>query len=329
MLTIKENFLETIHGGKPDRFVKQYEYMETIPDPILFRCGGICNLNQTIVNDWGVTVNWPENAPGPFPIHTPDKLLLPDVTEWRQVLHAPDPRSYTAEEWAPSEEMARKVDRNEKFVACMGAPGIFEKLHYFMGMDNALINYILEPEAMHELIDFLADWEIECAKVQIEHIHPNALFHHDDWGSQLSTFLAPEMFREFFVPAYKKIYGFWRENGVELIVHHSDSYARTLVPYMIEMGIDVWQGAVQENDLPALIREYGGSIAIHGGIDNGKYDTADWSREKIRTRLRELFDTCGTAYLIPGVTQGGPGSAYHGMYEAVSEEIDALSKEYF
>ena len=37
-------------------------------------------------------------------------------------------------------------------------------------------------------------------------------------------FLSPEMFREFFVPAYKKIYGFWKENGVELIVHHSDSY---------------------------------------------------------------------------------------------------------
>ena len=30
MLTIRENFMETIRGGHPDRFVKQYEYQEWI-----------------------------------------------------------------------------------------------------------------------------------------------------------------------------------------------------------------------------------------------------------------------------------------------------------
>ena len=28
MLTKRQNLLETIHGGHPDRFVKQYEFME-------------------------------------------------------------------------------------------------------------------------------------------------------------------------------------------------------------------------------------------------------------------------------------------------------------
>lgn len=30
MLTIRENLLETINGGTPDRFVNQYEFMEVI-----------------------------------------------------------------------------------------------------------------------------------------------------------------------------------------------------------------------------------------------------------------------------------------------------------
>jgi uroporphyrinogen-III decarboxylase len=110
---------------------------------------------------------------------------------------------------------------------------------------------------MHELIDFLTDWEIECARVQIDHIHPDALFHHDDFGSQTKSFMSPEMFEEFFVPAYKKIYGFWKKNGVQLIVHHSDSYAANLVPGMIEMGVDIFQGAVSENN----IRSSSGSMA--------------------------------------------------------------------
>ena len=40
--------------------------------------------------------------------------------------------------------------------------------------------------------------------------------------------------------------------GVDVIVHHSDSYAATLVPYMIEMGIDVWQGVdVYKRQVPS------------------------------------------------------------------------------
>lgn len=35
MLTIRENFMETIRGGHPDRFVKQYEYQEWINDPLV------------------------------------------------------------------------------------------------------------------------------------------------------------------------------------------------------------------------------------------------------------------------------------------------------
>ena len=30
MLSIKDNFKETINGGNPDRFVKQYEFMDCI-----------------------------------------------------------------------------------------------------------------------------------------------------------------------------------------------------------------------------------------------------------------------------------------------------------
>ena len=47
MLTIKDNFMETIKGGHPDRFVKQYEYMDLILDPILDHCGGFCNRGYT------------------------------------------------------------------------------------------------------------------------------------------------------------------------------------------------------------------------------------------------------------------------------------------
>ena len=90
----------------------------------------------------------------------------------------------------------------------MGAPGIFEQLHYLMGMDDTLINFYEEPEAMHELIDYITEYKIEYARLLIKYAKPDALFHHDDWGSHINSFLSPAMFEEFIVPAYKKLYGF-------------------------------------------------------------------------------------------------------------------------
>ena len=328
MLTKRQNLLETIHGGHPDRFVNQYEYFTMVFDPICLNALGNCPKGGTAKNGWGVTIEYPDYVPGPFPVTTPDKVVIKDITKWRDYVKAPKTQ-FSDEEWKPFEEQAAKVDRNEVFLAPFVAPGLFEKVHYLLGMEEALIDYYEEPEAMHELIDFLADWEIEGAKEVIRHLHPDALFHHDDWGSQKSTFLSPEMFEEFFVPAYKKVYGFWKDNGVQLIVHHSDSYAATLVPDMIDMGIDIWQGVMSTNDVPGLVKKYGGKISFHGGIDNGLVDRVDWSKDKIEKIVREMCDACGNLYYIPGTTMGGAESTYPGVYETVSEVIDEISREKF
>ena len=329
MLTIRENFMETIRGGHPDRFVNQYEYMDLILDPIMADCGGFCDYGKDRVNGWGVTVRWQEGTPGPFPLCEGSNKLITDITLWKEQLKTPDPNQYSAKDWKAAEAQAAAVDRKEKFVAPFFVTGIFEKLHYFMGMEDTMINFYEEPEAMHDLIDHLADWEIACAKVELAHYHPDALFHHDDWGSQKSTFLSPAMFEEFLLPAYQKVYGFWKKNGVDVIIHHSDSYAASLVPQMIEMGIDVWQGAVQENNIPEVLKKYTGKITIQGGLDNGKYDKADWSKEAIHNGLKELFETAGTKHLIPSLTMGGPGSTFDGVYDFVTDEIRSFSKLYF
>lgn len=329
MLTPRENFLETIHGGKPERFVNQYEYFKLLIDPITMSVAGMCPKGGSAMTALGVTVAWPEGTPGPFPVHTPDKIVLKDITQWREVVKLPDPRSYPQEAWAPFEEMAKTIDRKETFAACFVAPGLFEKLHYLMSIEEALVALLEEPEECKALVDYLADWEIECAKVQIEHLHPDALFHHDDWGSQRSSFMSPSTFEEIFLPAYKRVYGFWKENGVEVIIHHSDSYAANLVPHMIEMGIDVFQGAVVDNDIPKLLKEYGGKISIHGGMDNTKYDLPDWTPEKIEKGLEELVASCGKDYLIPGFIRGGEGSIFPGAYDCLTNAIDKLSEKYF
>ena len=331
MLTRKQNLIETIRGGKPDRFVNQYEYIKLLFDPITLHYSG-CPKGGSNVTDWGVRLIWPEHEPGAFPVHNAKDTLLQDITKWRDVIeaNAPDPHKIPESEWEAILKSVEKIDRNEYFISPFSSNGLFEKMHFFMGMEDALVSMYEEPEAAFDLIDFIADWTIETAKEIVQHYHPDAIFQHDDWGSQTTLLMSPDMWREFFKPAYKKLYGFWRNEGkVELIIHHSDSFIVPLVPDMIDLGVDIHQGTVSENNIPELIKKYGGKISFHGGIDNGKYDKADWSREEITAGLEKLIRETGGKYLIPGFIRGLPGSNFDGPYDWVTEEIDRLSKEYF
>jgi hypothetical protein len=98
---------------------------------------------------------------------------------------------------------------------------------------------------------------------------------------------------------------------------------------MIEMGIDIWQGCSSTNNVPKLVKQFGGQISFMGDIDNGVVDREDWSRGVVAQEVRRACETNGKLYFIPNTTMGGPVSTFPGVYDAVTEEIDKMTKEMF
>ena len=98
---------------------------------------------------------------------------------------------------------------------------------------------------------------------------------------------------------------------------------------MIDVGIDIWQGVMNSNNIPELIKQYGGKITFMGGVDSADVDHPNWTREEVRNAVRKACDACGKLYFICGASQGLPMSTFEGVYEAMTEEIDAYSKECF
>ena len=327
MLTAKENMRQVILGGNPDRFVNQYEAISLLFHPFMMFASPLLQKGQPdMVNAWGVTNSFPENVPGAFPVHTPDKIVIKDIENWKDYVKFPS-LDFPAEQWAICKGMYDAVDGDKAFKACFVAPGLFEQCHHLMSIEEALMAFYEYPDEMHELIDALAEWELELAKGIVENLKPDMIFHHDDWGSELSSFLSPDMFREFFLEPYKKIYGFYKANGVEFIVHHSDSYCANLIPTMIEMGIDVFQGCMTSNDVPALIEKYGGKMTFMGDIDNKAVDFEGWTQADCEKAALDAIKRCGNKYFIPCITQGGPGSLYAGTYKGIWDAIDQYNCE--
>jgi hypothetical protein len=58
-------------------------------------------------------------------------------------------------------------------------------------------------------------------------------------------------------------------------------------------------------------------------------DCADWTPDLVAREVRRACENNGKHYFIPCLAAGGPGSTYPGVYDAVSEEIGRISKEFF
>ncbi len=330
MLTAKEIMRRCIKGdAAPDRFVNNFEAISMGIHPAMMVDRNPEKGGPNVVNNWGITRSYPANTPAPFPVHTPELIVVKDIEHWQDYVHAPT-TEFPEELWgACKAAMYDTMDGEKSYKTTLYVSGLFEMTHHLCSMVEALTYYMTNPDEMHDLIKYLTEYELKIAEGICSHLHPEALFHHDDWGSELNSFLRPSMFEDFFLDAYKQIYGYYHDHGVELIFHHADSYCVNLVDDMIEMGIDVWQGCMQSNNVAELVKKYKGKITFMGDIDNKSMDFSGWTNEDCRKAAVRAMESCGMESFIPCITQGGAGSVFPGAYAALVDEIDKYNCDKF
>ena len=324
MLTKRQNMLECIKGGNPDRFVKQYEAINLVMGTPV-KSERPQYMKGYAVDAWGVTWNWPEGVVSAFPVHDEEHIVVKDIEHWQDYVKAPNLK-FSDAEWEPFIAKIEAVDRNEQFALPFYAGGLFEMTHHLCEIQNALCYFYENPDELHELIKYLTEYELQMAEALCHYMKPDGIFHHDDWGTKMSTFMRPDMFEEFYLDSYKQIYGYYKTHGAELIVHHCDTYAATLVPYMIEMGIDVWQGCLVTNDVPELVKKYGGQISFMGGIAS-ELDVEDFDPAEIEKEVVEMCEQTGPRFFIPCNTRGLPGSLFKGVYDSINDAIDVATEK--
>lgn len=330
MLTSKQNFLETIKkDGNPDHFVNQYQpFVPIMNEPIARYTRGNRVRGTTTKDRFGTTIVFPENQFAAMPHVTADDKVCPDVTEWEKYVKIPDLEA-NCTDWTDALASIAEVDRDEKLVMGFMGTGIFEESHFLMGFEDTLLNLLLEPEAMEGLLTAIAEYRFTYAKLLVENLKPDIILSHDDWGSKSSLFFSPDTWRTMLKPHYARIYGMMKDNGV-LVMHHADSYLQPIITDMAEIGVDVWQGVLPQNDIPAMGKTLGGSMGLMGGIDAAIVDRADATEAEIRKEVhRACSEYRNVKGFIPSLTYGLSGSIFPHVDPIIADEIDKCSKEMF
>ena len=321
----KENLLAMINGEKPDSVINGWEPFEFMMNPVTLAMSPLCP-GQTVKDAWGVSMSWPNGQPGVMPLEG-EYTVCPDIEHWKETLKAPDVASMQFD-WTPFLKQQEAARAQGKLTVTLVPVGNFELMHNLMGFENCLVNLLLEPDTMYDIAAYIADYRMACYRQICENLHPDILFQHDDWGAKESMLMQPDIWREIFKPFYKKLYGYLHEQGV-LVMHHADSFLEPIIPDMEEIGIDIWQGALPQNDIVKIQSELTSNMILMGGIDSAVVDFADCPEETIRKEVRRACSTyLPGGHFIPAITGGGPTSIHPEIDPIIADEIRRFSEEY-
>lgn len=288
-MTEKENLLRAIRHQNPQWVPNAFKIMQTV-----------CFLDPPVVerpigagtDDWGVKYLFNAAAEdGSYPFQ--GDYVLTDVTKWREQVRFPDVDtmdwSDIAEGWERKSIDLDAIDRENRLVIGLVRIGVFERLYLLMGMENALINYIAEPEAMAELAEAIADYRIALIKKFAQTVKLDMIWYSDDWGTQSSLFVSPEIWRQIIMPQTKRIYDCAKELGL-MVCQHSCGRIEPIFADFVSMGPDIWNPCQPCNDLAALKKAFGDQICFFGGIDSQRIGRSDVTLEEVRAEVRLRID---------------------------------------
>ena len=243
--------------------------------------------DTTCVDEWGIT--WGVEPTGlTYPAGHPiaDEEGLAD---WER----PDP-----DDEGRLETLRQAVDRfkGEKAVVFLSHDA-YEYLHYLRGMDQLLMDYVLNPDLVHRLARMVIDYKKRVVERAIE-IGADIIVTGDDYAYRKGPMMSPDQFREFILPYLKEVVEVAHSRDVPFM-KHTDGKLWPIMDDLVEAGIDCLDPLepIAGMDIGRVKNEYGDRLAVAGNVDCGQL-LCRGSREAVREAVKET------------IAKGSPGGGH-------------------
>ena len=190
--------------------------------------------------------------------------------DWEEMKKRYDPRSpqrYPAD-WAARVERWGKRDFPLQIYGGRDV-GFFGPIRGWMGAEGAMYAFYDDPNMMHDMMEFIADFTIETCRRAFRDLDIDYFVIWEDMAFKTASLISPAMFRQFMLPRYQKLTAFIRSQGVRTIMVDSDGHIEKLIPLWLEGGVTCIypMECAAGMDVLALRKEYGRDLAMTGGLD--------------------------------------------------------------
>jgi uroporphyrinogen decarboxylase len=212
------------------------------------------------VDEWGIT--WrvgPHKIP--YAVGHPIKNER-DLDRWQM----PDP---DADFRLKCLETAVKRFKGERCIVFL-AHDAFEFSHYLRGMDNLLMDYVLNPSFAHRIARRVMEYKLRVLERAAD-AGADVLCTGDDYASRHAPIMSPAHFREFVLPYLKQCIEVAKRKGVPFL-KHTDGNLWPIMDDIVEAGIDCMDPnePIAGMDIGLVKSKYGARISLAGNVDCGR-----------------------------------------------------------
>ncbi len=338
-MTPRERALCVFRYQQPD--IPCFDLMEGTTWPRLgwfFRQKYGLNTNQAVLDFLGCDFQWShlfgQELPLPGSEAGVDKLLgtnysdtvgefpLADVETVHDVdrIFHPDPAARPI----PDFRAMRAAYPDRAIVFCISWTPIFSGACSQFGMAEAMVRLALEPEIFKAYAIKQGEYLYEYCRLALEAgaaEYCDFAWMGDDFASESNLLLSPADWRQYIRPYLEKPIRLFKEKGLHTLFHSCGAVSE-VYPDFIDMGIDAHIGvqtSARGMDAARLAKDFGGKIAVFGGVDAQTIlvsGTPDDVRREVRRNL-DAIANCG-GYVV--------SNSHHALPDISGENILAMAE---
>ena len=180
----------------------------------------------------------------------------------------PDP------DWMDVSHLREEIDRWNGEYAIMGGEWspFWHEVIDLLGMEDMYILMYEDPDLVHAVFEKVVDFYYAVNQRIFTEAGDlmDIFFIGNDFGSQTSALISPDMFRTFIQPHLKRLIDQAHGFGLKVQMHSCGSVME-LIPCLLEAGLDALhalQPDCQNMDAQDLKNNFGDRLVLNGGIDS-------------------------------------------------------------
>lgn len=206
---------------------------------------------------------------------------------------------------------ANSTGETDKFRLAGCLPRPFEQLQFIRGTENLYIDLLMRPRKMLDFMEKMQDYYCRLVEKWCQ-TNCDAIYFMDDWGSQNSLLISPELFDEHFLPKYRQYIDIAHKYGKKAFMH-SDGNILSIIPRLIDAGLDAINCQLFCIGLDNL-KQFRGKITFWGEIDRQNLLPKGTPKD-ISSAVHRVYDALWDNGHCIAQCEFGPGAKPENVFE--------------
>jgi uroporphyrinogen decarboxylase len=221
--------------------------------------------------------------------------------EYKKRLNPKDPRRYP-KDWE-KDTYIKIFETYQNGCTLLCITGFYGFGTQLMGIPTFNVMFYKDPEFMHDMVEYWEYFTIETIRDAVETLKDriDIVYWWEDLAEKHGPCISPKIYKEIFLPHYKKVTDFLRKNKVDKILMDSDGNINPLLDLISETGINgLWPLEVNSNmDAITIRKKYGNKFFLIGNLDKRELAKGgDAMRKEVYSKVPILKELGG---YIPGI----------------------------